>query len=51
MAGMVREALLVCPYLTGVEGFSFEREGSLLRARFTVRTVYGDVTGESEAEA
>lgn len=51
MAGMVREALLVCPYITGVEGFSFEQEGSLLRTRFTVRTVYGDVTGESEAEA
>lgn len=51
MAGMVREALMVCPYITGVEGFSFVREGSLLRASFTVRTVYGDMTGESEAEA
>lgn len=49
MAGMVRESLLVCPYITGVERFSFTREGSRLTAAFTVRTVYGDLTAESEA--
>jgi len=49
LAGLVREALLVCPYITGVERFYFTREGSRLTAAFTVRTVYGDLTAESEA--
>ena len=49
LAGLVREALLVCPYITGVERFYFSREGSRLTAAFTVRTVYGDLTAESEA--
>lgn len=46
----VRETLLVSPYITAVDGFSFERSGSRLTARFTVRTVYGDFTTESEVE-
>ena len=49
MAGLVRETLLVCPYITGVEKFSFTREGNRLVAAFTVRTVYGDMGAESEA--
>ena len=49
MAGLVRESLLVCPYITAVEKFSFTREGSRLIAAFTVRTVYGEITAESEA--
>lgn len=49
MAGLVRESLLVCPYITGVERFSFTREGSTLIAAFTVRTVYGEIAAESEA--
>ena len=49
MAGLVREALLVCPYITGVERFVFQREGSRLIASFTVRTVYGEMSAESEA--
>ncbi|MBR5244600.1 MAG: DUF2634 domain-containing protein [Clostridia bacterium] len=49
MAGLVRETLLVCPYITGVERFSFRREGSRLIAAFTVRTVYGEMSAESEA--
>ena len=49
MAGLVRETLLVCPYITGVEKFSFTREGSRLVAAFTVRTVYGALEAESEA--
>lgn len=49
MAGLVRETLLVCPYITGVERFSFTREGSRLIAAFTVRTVYGEMSAESEA--
>ena len=49
MAGLVRESLLVCPYITGVEKFSFTREDSRLIAAFTVRTVYGEFTAESEA--
>ena len=49
LAGLVRETLLVCPYITGVERFYFTREGSRLTAAFTVRTVYGDLAAESEA--
>ena len=49
MAGLVRETLLVCPYITGVERFSFTREGSRQIAAFTVRTVYGEMSAESEA--
>lgn len=49
LIAMVREALLVCPYITGVERFSFTREGARLTAAFTVRTVYGTMTAESEA--
>ena len=49
LAGLVRETLLVCPYITGVERFYFTREGSRLTAAFTLRTVYGDLAAESEA--
>lgn len=50
LIAMVREALLVCPYITGVERFFFSREEARLKAAFTVRTVYGSMTAESEAE-
>ncbi len=50
LAGLVREALLVCPYIKGVERFSFTRQEGRLTAAFTVRTVYGEFTAESEAE-
>lgn len=49
LPGLVQEALLVCPYITGVERFSFTREGDRLVAAFTVRTVYGALEAESEA--
>ena len=49
LTALVRETLLVCPYITGVERFSFTREGSRLIAAFTVRTVYGELSAESEA--
>lgn len=49
LAGLVRETLLVCPYIKGVERFVFTREDARLTAAFTVRTVYGDLTAESEA--
>ena len=49
MAGLVRESLMVCPYITGVERFSFTREEGRLTAAFTVRTVYGELQAESEA--
>mgnify|MGYP002767949026 FL=1 len=48
LARMVREALRVCPYITSVERFSFTREKSGLKAAFTVKTVYGALTAESE---
>lgn len=46
----VRETLLVSPYITGVDGFAFERSGSRLTARFTVHTVYGAFVTESGVE-
>ncbi len=49
LAGLVRESLLVCPYIKGVEGFSFSRGEGQLTAAFTVRTVYGELKAESEA--
>lgn len=49
LAGLVRETLLVCPYIKSVEGFSFSREEGRLTAAFTVRTVYGELKAESEA--
>lgn len=48
LARMVRETLRVCPYITSVEQFSFSREDTRLKAAFTVKTVYGAVTAESE---
>ncbi len=48
LARMVRETLRVCPYITSVERFSFSREDSRLKAAFTVKTIYGTVTAESE---
>ena len=49
LPGLVEEALLVWPYITGVERFTFTREADCLRAAFTVRTVYGALEAESEA--
>lgn len=48
LARMVRETLRVCPYITSVEQFSFRREDTRLKAAFTVKSVYGAVTAESE---
>ncbi len=48
LAGLVREALLVCPYIKGVERFSYTRQEGRLTAAFTVRTVYGEFAAESE---
>lgn len=44
----VRETLLVSPYITEVDGFSFERSGSRLTARFRVNTIYGDFGMDTE---
>ncbi len=49
LSGLVREALMVCPYIKGVERFSFTRQEGRLTAAFTVRTVYGEFLAESEA--
>ena len=46
LPGLIKEALLVCPYITGVERFTFTREADCLRAAFTVRTVYGALEAE-----
>ena len=44
----ITEALLVCPYVTGVEGFAIEQAGSRVTVRFTVRTVYDSFDTEVE---
>ena len=40
----VREALLVCPYVTAVEAVEIGMEGSMLSITCQVQTVYGEVT-------
>lgn len=47
-ARYIREALGVSPYITAVDGFTFSRSGSRLTAAFTVTTVYGGWTQETE---
>ena len=44
----IQDALLISPYITAVDGFSFMRNGSRLTVRFTVHTVYEDFTTETE---
>ena len=39
----VREALLVCPYVTAVDAVDIGLEGSLLSISWRVQTVYGEV--------
>ena len=46
----IRETLLVSPYITAVDGFSFTRSGSRLRAAFQIQTVYGDIPTDTEVE-
>lgn len=41
-------ALLVCPYITGAEGFSFEHRADGVTVRFTVKTVYNSFETETE---
>ena len=42
------DALLVCPYIREVDGFSFSKKGSRVEARFTVHTVYEEFTQKTE---
>lgn len=44
----IQDALLISPYITGVDGFSFHRSGSHLTARFCVHTVYENFSTETE---
>ena len=44
----ITETLLVCPYITGVEGFSFEHRADGVTVRFTVKTVYNSFETEAE---
>lgn len=39
----VREALLVCPYVTAVDSISIEMNGAMLVITCTIQTVYGEV--------
>lgn len=42
----ISETLLVCPYITGVEDFSFEHTRGGVTVRFTVKTVYDPFDAE-----
>ena len=44
----VRDALLACPYIREVDGFSFSKKGSRVEARFTVHTAYEEFTQKTE---
>ena len=44
----VRDALLACPYIREVDGFSFSKKGSRVEDRFTVHTVYEEFTQKTE---
>lgn len=42
------EALMASPYIQELDGFTFEWAGGRVRVTFTVTTVYGRITWESE---
>lgn len=42
----IRETLLVSPYITSVDSFSFEQERGRMTVRFTVHTVYEEFDEE-----
>ena len=44
----IREALIQDSRITGVDGFTFFREGKKLYAAFTVETIFGAVEAEKE---
>ncbi len=39
---LIKEALLVSPYITSVDGFSFSRKNDTVHVSCTVKTVYGE---------
>ena len=44
----VRDALLACPYIREVDGFSFAHEGSRVTAAFYVATIYNGFYQQTE---
>ena len=44
----IRDALLVCPYIREVDGFSFSHEGSMVKAAFYVATIYNGFYQQTE---
>lgn len=44
----IREALLVCPYIREVDGFSFSYQGSRVTAAFYVATIYNGFQEQTE---
>ena len=44
----IRDALIVCPYIREVDGFSFAHEGSRVTAAFYVATVYNGFYQQTE---
>lgn len=46
----ITEALTQDDRITGVDDWSFETSGRGVRAKFTVNTIYGDLTAEKEVE-
>ena len=45
---LIREALLVNPYLVDVGDFEFGHQGSNMRIHFHVDTIYGEIEEETE---
>ena len=44
----IRETLLISPYITAVDGFTFSQKGSRVTVYFTVHTIYEDFTEKTE---
>lgn len=44
----ISDALLISPYITAVDGFSFSKDDSRVTAQFTVHTVYDDFISQAE---
>ncbi len=43
---LVKEALIVNPYIKKIDNFTFKKEGSKVELTFTVTTVYGEIEQE-----
>lgn len=42
----ISETMGNCPYITGVDGFTFTCSGTTVTASYTVHSIYGEISGE-----